>query len=96
MAVTKRRPQATATKERPTQDERQIAALIDKGGSVATIGAGEGSETRNVQLRLPVPFLEQIDANLATRRVRPSRHSWLLEAVIEKLDRESRAGTVDN
>ena len=95
MGIRKKPTAATATIERPTQDENQVAALIQKGGSVATAEAGEGIEIKNVQLRLPVPWLEQIDTSLATRRLRPSRHSWLLEAVIEKLDRESRE-TVDN
>lgn len=75
--------------ERPEQNEQQIAALIEQGGSVATKEAGQGSGAKKVQLRVPLPLLTQIDQSLAKRgMLSPSRHSWLLEACIEKLERE--------
>jgi len=86
MGVREKPTATTTTLERPAPDESQITALINKGGSVAT--RREGVErTRNVQLRLPESLIPRIDSNLANRLPKPSRHSWLLEAIFEKLER---------
>jgi hypothetical protein len=73
-----------------------IDALINKGGSV---GAGQtpptletasrAAETATVNLRMPVALVEQIDDALKSHPIRKPRHTWLLEAVVEKLNRES-------
>lgn len=77
------RPKQAAT----SSDEKAINDLINKGGSVAT--HAEAAETiKLVQLRIPDSGVSQIDAILATQRPKPSRHSWILEAIYEKLDRE--------
>ena len=79
-------------KARPKQDttsteEKQVTDLINKGGSVAT--HSEPTETiRLVQLRVPDPAISKIDGILATLRPKPSRHTWLLEAIYEKLERD--------
>jgi hypothetical protein len=41
-----------------------------------------------VKLRVPESLLNQIDAAVEKRRPAPSRHSWILEAIWEKLERE--------
>lgn len=71
-----------------------IEALINKGGSVGgqpamAAGVEEGaSKPVPVVLRLPGDVLSQIDQALKGRRVRIPRHTWLLEAVVEKLERD--------
>ena len=85
-----RKPKPRSTPEVP-EDEQAIAALIAKGGSVGTAGTGKGragAKPANVILRLPDGMLERIDAAVMTRRLRIPRHTWLLEAVLEKLERE--------
>ena len=66
--------------------EVEIAALIDKGGSVAR---KEGAKTTQfIQLRLDRDLITAIDAALHRRKVKIPRHTWILEALHEKLERE--------
>ena len=86
-----RKPKLTAKTNTP-KDERTIEALIAKGGSIADDTLPEksrgGIKPTNVVLRLPPDMLVRVDAAVDTRSVRIPRHTWLLEAVLEKLDRE--------
>ena len=87
MAVT-RKP-----KPQPQQAEEKIdvEALIMKGGSVATpkttqpVGEGKPSP---VIVRIPSELLSKIEMSRANRTVKIPRHTWLLEAIVEKLERE--------
>jgi hypothetical protein len=77
-------------KQMPEADTRQIDAIIDKGGSVATItahdpGTPAAVENKLIQLRLPPELVERIDRARRTRTVPPSRHAWMLEAIFDKL-----------
>ena len=85
----RRRP--TSRSKNATVTERQIDSLIDKGGSVSP-GREEGRETKPqlVQLRLPRTLVRRIDTARSRSLVPPSRHAWLLEAVLEKLTNEDR------
>jgi hypothetical protein len=74
-----------------------VEALISKGGTAPaapmakTSGgarAAEDAETVAVILRLPKDVLADVDRAVKARRVRTPRHTWLLEAVLEKLDQE--------
>lgn len=72
-----------------------VDALINMGGSVAQIKELTPSNAslpleKQVALRIPVNTLSDIDANLKKRTVRIPRHTWILEAIMEKLERESR------
>jgi hypothetical protein len=42
-----------------------------------------------VKLRVPQDLLTQIDAAVASRRPAPSRHQWIIEAIYQKLERDS-------
>lgn len=42
-----------------------------------------------VKLRIPGQLLAQVDQAVSKRRPVPSRHQWILEAIYEKLQRES-------
>lgn len=85
----RRRPKSESMNSAIT--ERQIEALIDKGGSVPP-GQQGARETKPqlVQLRLPRTLVQRIDRARKRRLVAPSRHSWLLEALLEKLEVEEQ------
>jgi hypothetical protein len=68
-----------------TADERRINALIEKGGTVPTHSNGNQSKPMLVQLRLSPDLIQRIDSDRKKRTVPPSRHSWILEALLEKL-----------
>lgn len=80
------KPKPTTTQERPPHDERQVRALIHRGGSVALSQEEAKANLKLVQLRLPAPLIGRIDAHRGIRTVPPSRHSWILEAIMEKLE----------
>ena len=88
--VLRRKPQSESKKSAGA-DERHIEALIDKGGSVAPDREeGKGIRRQLVQLRLPRSLVQRIDMARKHRIVAPSRHTWLLEALLEKLETEER------
>jgi hypothetical protein len=66
--------------------EAQIAKVIGKGGLPANNGT---AETAVVNLRVPGDALARIDQAVSSRSPKTSRHYWLLEAVLEKLERDS-------
>ena len=66
-----------------------VDALINKGGSVAGKNGGQEKDTVPVILRVPEDILQKVDASVQARRIKTPRHTWLLEAVLEKLERES-------
>lgn len=72
-------------------DEKKLQAVIEKGGAVASSKKGlEEETTKNVQLRLTPQVIARIDQVRGERLVAPPRHAWLLEAILEKLDREGQ------
>ena len=83
----RRKPQSES--KTLVDDERRVEALINKGGSVALAHEeGEGIKPQLVQLRLPRALVQRIDKARKCRLVVPSRHMWLLEALLEKLEIE--------
>lgn len=68
-----------------------VDALINKGGSVAGKNGSQEKERNTVPviLRVPEDILQKVDASVQTRRIKTPRHTWLLEAILEKLERES-------
>ena len=87
MAVTRRPKPALVATASPVD----VDALISKGGSVARAGAESAApaKTAPVVLRLPPDVLTRVDRAVEARRVKVPRHTWLMEAVIEKLEREA-------
>jgi hypothetical protein len=69
----------------PGADERRINALIEKGGTVPTEASADKTRPMLVQLRLSRDLIQRIDKNRRKRTVPPSRHSWILEALLDKL-----------
>ncbi|MGI2298350.1 hypothetical protein ACRRVB_00780 [Candidatus Cardinium hertigii] len=71
--------------------ERKVSDLINKGGAIANTNKKEERSIQNVQLRLPNSLIQKID-NQCTNdyyQIKKSRHSWILDAILEKIDRES-------
>lgn len=85
MAVT-RKPQPKDTAP-GAPSETAIRAFIERGGSVVSEAADE-ERSKLVQLRLPPQLIARIDSVRQAARVPPSRHHWLLEAILEKLEQE--------
>lgn len=46
------------------------------------------AKPRNVLLTIPGDLSGNIDSALKSRKVRTPRHTWILEAIVEKLERE--------
>jgi hypothetical protein len=75
-------------------DEKTIQAVIHKGGSVPADNHHQDDITpKNLQLRLYPDQIDAIDGIIQQkqgqrRRPRQSRHSWLIEAIEEKIERE--------
>ena len=70
-----------------------VEALISRGGSVAVgeqveAPSSPGRPTATVNLRIPAPIIERLDRALETLPLKKPRHAWLLEAILEKLERE--------
>jgi hypothetical protein len=91
--VVAKKPKAK-TSEQPQGVD--VDALIRKGGSVAgeTITGEEDASGKitSVILRIPGDVVSRIDEAVRARRIKTPRHTWLLEAVMEKLDREEGDG----
>lgn len=68
--------------------EREINKLLEKGGSAPQ--QADEEEVRQLQLRPEVSVVRQIDQALSQKpkAIRPSRHAWIMSAILEKLDRE--------
>ena len=81
---------AIAKKPKKTQpSEKAIDAFIDKGGNAAS--KKKERAIVPVQLRMPSEMLDEVDAVIESRPYKQSRHTWLLEAVFEKIEREKQA-----
>jgi len=66
-----------------------VEALINRGGSSGGPQGREGARITPILLRLPPDMRERLDAALKSRPVKLPRHTWILEAIHEKLTRES-------
>ena len=83
-----RKPKASAA-AKPTVD---IDELINRGGSPkAASEQGTEQATVPVVLRIPAAMLHDIDAAVKAQAIKTPRHRWLLEAIHEKLLRETQA-----
>jgi hypothetical protein len=86
MAIT-RKPKSTEN----VAKEKDINALINKGGSTAeNIGISEKTvREKPIIIRIPSDALERIDRIVKSKQIKTPRHTWLLEAIFEKLEKES-------
>ncbi len=86
-----------AIARKPTRRDGQgsgvdIDALINKGGSVAASphpnGEPDAEDDAAFTLRMPRKLLQSLDAHLKTKPIKMPRQFWILEAILEKLERE--------
>lgn len=82
----------SALSRKPKSQDRDVDAFIDRGLKSVTENKttiDDETEVARVQLRLTKGKLREIDEALSQRKVKVSRHVWLLEAIEEKLEKES-------
>lgn len=70
-----------------TKSTAAVDAVIAKGGSVPN--KRKAKKVHAIALRIPDDLLQRIDQLLEGRAVRIPRHTWILEAIAERLERES-------
>lgn len=77
----------TITKKpsKETVSEKQVSSLINKGGSTANTQA---RKVKQLQLRLYDDVVSEIDDILSKLPGKVSRHSWIVDAIQEKLEKE--------
>lgn len=72
------------------EDEKEINAYINKGGSQA-ISPENGmavEKPKNVQLRLLPSWIKRIDLIRGKDPLKPLRHPWILKAIHNELVKE--------
>ena len=79
---------SSATRSRSICTPSRRSSGLPWGGSVAPDHEGGKGRPQLVQLRLPRDLVQRIDMARKHRIVAPSRHAWLLEALLEKLETE--------
>jgi hypothetical protein len=68
-----------------------VEALINRGGSPGGSPPVDGpAGTTAILLRVPAGMMERLDGALKGRPVKIPRHTWILEAIHEKLSRERK------
>ncbi|BAZ47390.1 hypothetical protein NIES4102_44360 (plasmid) [Chondrocystis sp. NIES-4102] len=82
----------SALSRKPKPKNQNVDAFIARGLSTGTekkLTIDDDTEVSRVQLRLTKGKLKEIDEALSQRKVKVSRHVWLLEAIEEKLEKET-------
>ncbi|GAB3901507.1 hypothetical protein GCM10028825_53870 [Spirosoma agri] len=84
--------------KRKVPTEAQIEATINKGGkpTIEVVDLEQDNVPKHINTRLTKGILRQIDELRASRPRKPgspklgiSTHDWIVEAVLEKLERDS-------
>jgi uncharacterized membrane protein len=75
--------------KKPIQDEEtsesQINAVISKGGSIAK---QDKAGNQKILIRIPNHLLDRVDRDLTSQPLKTPRNTWILEAILEKLERQ--------
>lgn len=85
-----------ALSRKPKQQSKEakdttVEKLILKGGSAPIEDTKVKTETiKFVQLRIPQTHLNDIDFLVKKRPGKLSRHTWIMEAIAEKINRDSQ------
>ena len=96
---------AISRKPKPQQDadaeQVDVDALIARGGSSPQAPAqpspsapgdqGAAKETTSFTLRVPRDILATLDDHLKQRPYKMPRQQWILEAIVQRLEREAQA-----
>jgi hypothetical protein len=89
--VVKRRPKDEEVRQVPAEDDAAFQAYVHKGGSAARSQPDARKEVR-FTLTVPGPMCQELDRIRESRPLKTSRHQWVLEAILEKMQRESGQG----
>ena len=73
---------------KPSTEESKIKSVIERGGKTAASDDSGQAQKVTLQLRLKKITIDKIDELLSLRPVRVPRHTWFLEAIVEKIARE--------
>jgi predicted HicB family RNase H-like nuclease len=68
---------------------QDIDAVINRGGTSSASQEDNQEKERIFNLRVPESFVEQVDALRKRRTGKISRNTWILEAIADKIARES-------
>ena len=83
---------AVARKPKVSNNSSQqvdVDLLIAKGGEVARQGETEPEVSiKTIPLRVSSDLLAQIDASVKAQPIKTPRNTWLLHAIMEKLERD--------
>ena len=90
MPVTRKPTDAPALPE-PAQEDSAFQQYLRKGGSAAKTQQETPKDVR-FTLQIPGPLCQELDQLREARPLKISRHQWVLEAILEKIQRERRQG----
>ena len=68
---------------------QDIDAVINRGGSSAVSQEENEEQDRVFNLRVPESLVKEVDALRKRRTGKISRNTWILEAIEDKIKRES-------
>jgi hypothetical protein len=83
MAVSRKPKEESA----PHVSDKALEEYLRKGGSTAKTQSAPMKDIR-FSLTIPATICEEVDGLRASRRLKTSRHKWVLEAIVEKIERE--------
>ena len=87
--MNKKSSSSSSLSRKPSKAQVGVDNFINKGlDTPAVKKESSDNEISRLQLRLPKAKVQQIDETLEKKRVKVSRHHWILEAIEEKLERE--------
>jgi hypothetical protein len=70
-----------------------VEAIINRGGSAPTSNAPEqpkGSARKSVIVYIEPDILQRVDEAVSAQIIKTSRQRWMMEAILEKLNRDQR------
>jgi hypothetical protein len=91
MAVT-RKPKDEPTLQGDWQEAAAFQEYLHKGGSAAK-GQQEAPKDVRFTLHIPGALCQELDQVRDARPLKISRHQWVLEAILEKIQRAGGQGT---
>ena len=73
----------------PTTDSKALQAYIQGGGRTAKTEPPPTSQEIRQSVSIPSHVCQDLDALRLNRLIKTSRSRWILEAVIEKIERDA-------
>ncbi len=90
MPVT-RKPKDDSALQGVLPEDPAFQQYLSKGGSAAQTQQEAPKDVR-FTLHIPGPLCQEVDRLREGRPLKISRHQWVLEAILEKMQRESGQG----